>query len=213
MILFDANGDPYYRSEIAEAFGNKCGELTLQRVFDALTLGERTLYSSVIFPSAALNNEESAKQAVINAYEAALIEELSEVGARDVVITPFVLGDSKYEIDEAFVSKLEGYVVSIRSLSPELRIGLALPLEYLADTKYSTLVEELSQRVDFLSLDLTAYTELDSFSDAISAASLNVLRREIRLLLCQTSEEEILTLTTLLDKYSMTNYQVVSKLG
>ena len=212
LMLFDANGDPYYRSEITEAFGNKCGELTLSRVFDGLTVGDRMIYSSVIFPSVAINNKEAAKQAVMNAYEAALIEELSKAGAQDVVITPFAFGDEGYKIDENFVIKLEGYVASLRSLSPELRIGLSLPLEYLSDTKHSVLLEELAKRVDFLALDLTAYTDLESFSDAISAASLNVLRRNVRLLLCQTSEEEILHLTTLLDKYSMTNYQVVSKL-
>lgn len=213
MILFDENGDPYYRSEVCEAFGNKCGELTLSRVFDGLKAGERILYSSVIFPSAALNNEEAAKQAVANAYEAALVEELSKVGACDVIITPFTLGDAEYKIDEAFVAKLEAYVVALRGLSPELRIGLALPLEYASDTNYATLIEALAKRVDFLALDLTSYADLDSFSEAISAASLNILRREMRLLLAETSEEDILTLTSLLDKYSINNYQVVSKIS
>lgn len=212
MILFDENGDPYYRSRIAEAFENKCGELTLSRVFEGITVGDRMLYSSIIFPSAALNNTDSAKQAVMNAYEAALIEELSSTGACEVIITPFTFGEN-YVIDNSFVAKLEAYVVSVRDLSPDVRIGMALPTAYASEDEYAMLVEELSKRVDFLALDLTAKTDLESFSAAISDASLNILRREMRLLLTDPGDGVIDEITAMLDKYSMENYQTVKKIG
>ena len=211
LILFDQNGDPYYRSEVCEAFGKKCGELTLSRVFEGITVGERMLYSSVVFPSTALNNTDAPKQAVMNAYEAALIEELSRAGACDVILTPFSLGQEDYNIDNSFVAKLESYVASVRSLSPDLRIGLAVPIEYASEDEHTMLLEELSKRVDFLALDLTSKNDLEGFSDAVSDASLNILRREMRLLISDIGEEETKTLTDLLDKYSMTNYQIVNK--
>ena len=211
MILFDENGDPYYRSTICEAFGNKCGELTLSRAFEGITIDGRLLYSSVIFPSVALNNTDAAKQAVMNAYEAALIEELSAAGACDVILTPFSFGDERYAIDSSFVAKLEAYVLIVRGLSPSIRVGLALPVEYAANADHAMLLEEISKRVDFLALDLTSKTDLESFSSAISDASLNILRREMRLLLSEMDETDIKIFTDLLDKYSMTNYQIVNK--
>ena len=211
LILFDKNGDPYYRSEICEAFEKKCGELTLSRVFEGITVGERMLYSSVVFPTLALNNADAPKQAVMNAYEASLIEELARAGACDVILTPFSFGDEDYGIDNSFVAKLETYVVLVRALCPSIRIGLAMPIEYASENDHAMLLEELSKRVDFIALDLTERTDIESFSDAISDASLNILRRDIRLLISDIGEEETKTLTDLLDKYSMTNYQIVNK--
>jgi hypothetical protein len=212
LKLFDTNGDPLYRSHVAEAFENKCGELTLSRVFEGVVADGNTLYSSVIFPSFALNNTDSAKDAVINAYEAALIEELSLAGACDVIITPFDFGNTEYKLSDDFAKRLLAYVISVRALSPELRIGLALPLEYLVNTDHSLLIEDISKTVDFIALDLTDKTELEPFTDAISDASLNILRRDVRILLAEKSEKDLLALTTLLDKYSMSNYQVVLRL-
>ena len=211
LELFDENGNPYYRSAVAEAFGNMCGELTLSRVFEGVVDNGNELYSSVIFPSSALNNDDEAKQAVKNAYEASLIEELSLAGACDVIITPFAFGDEDYTLCDDFADKLSLYVTAVRSLSPSLRIGLALPLEYLSNSEHSALIESIANTVDFIALDLTTRTELEDFTDAIGDASLNILRRGVRILLRENSKEDLLTLTGLLDKYSMSNYQVVSK--
>ena len=211
LELFDEGGTPYYHSAISEAFGNKCGELTLSRVFEGVVADGNALYSSVIFPSVALNNTDAAKQAVVNAYEAALAEELSRAGACDIIITPFKFGDGGYEISDDFAEKLLAYVISMRALSPTLRIGIALPLQYLSDTDHSLLIEDIAKTVDFIALDLTSKTELEDFTHAISDASLNILRRDVRILLSEKGKDELLSLTSLLDKHSMSNYQVVSR--
>ena len=211
LELFDKNGDPYYRSAVAEAFENKCGELTLERVFEGAVINGAPIYTSVIFPSVALNNKDAAKQAVMNAYEAALAEELSRAGACDIIVAPFEFGSDEYEISDDFYEKLSAYVKYLRALAPSLRIGLALPLEYLSDTEHALLLEDISKTVDFIALDLTDKTDVESFTDAISYASLNILRRKVRILLTEKSEDELLSLTSLLDKYSMSNYQVVSR--
>lgn len=211
LELFDKNGDPYYRSAVAEAFGNKCGELTLERVLEGTVIDGTPLYTSVVFPSVALNNTDAAKQAVMNAYEAALVEELARAGACDVIITPFGFGSLEYRVGADFPERLSAYVTSLRALSPDLRIGLALPLEYLSNTEHALLLESISKTVDFIALDLTDKTDVEAFTDAISDASLNILRRKVRILLTESSEDELLLLTSLLDKYSMSNYQVVSR--
>ena len=211
MTLFDPNGDPYYHSKVAEAFGKKSGDLTLSRAFEGISAADGALYASVIFPSSALNNSDQAKQAVLNAYEASLIEELMLAGADDVIITPFALGEIDYELGEGFAEKLQAYVISVRAIAPSIRIGLALPPEYLSDSEHSLLIESISKMVDFLAIDLTSSVEIDSFTSAISDASVNILRRSVRILLTQTSDSELKILTDLLDKYSMENYQVAKK--
>lgn len=208
LTLFDSQGDPYYRSEVAEAFGNTCGELTLSRVFDALKTDSATIYSSVLFPSSALLNEESAKQSVMNAYEAALIEELAKAGACDVIITPFELGEQPPTIDEAFISRLSSYVYTVRGVAPELRIGLALSHEYFSNTELTLITEHLSQTVDFLALDLTAKTEPEVFAETLNSAATSILRREVRILICENNSEELISI---LDKYSIHNRQIAAK--
>ena len=208
LTLFDSRGDPYYRSAVAEAFGNTCGELTLSRVFDALTTDSGTMYSSVLFPSSALLNEEGAKQSVMNAYEAALIEELAKAGACDIIITPFKLGEQPPTIDDEFISKLSSYVYTVRGVAPELRIGLALSHEYFSNTELTLTTEQLSKTVDFLALDLTAKTESEVFSEALSSAATSILRREVRILICENNSEELISI---LDKYSIHNRQIAAK--
>ena len=212
LQLFDGQGDPYYNSKIAASFGNKCGELTLSRVFDAFKNEESSLYSSVILPfSAALSNDDGTKQAVLNAYEGAIISELAEAGANDVIISVRITEDEPLYIDEVFLERLTQYVYTVRGLCPDLRIGFSLPLAYFSELQYSALTESMSKMFDFLVLDLTEFDAPESFEVAINAASVNILRRELRLLLLDKDEEYNARILEILDKNGMKNRQFASK--
>ena len=205
LTLFDENAAPYYSSSIAASFNKPCGELTLKRVFEAV--GE-DIYASVIFPSTALISTEDEKQAVLIAYEASLIKELYETGADDVIITT---PQNAAGIDEAFIERLSDLVYLLRRLCPTLRIGISLPPELATDNSYALTLEMLSKTMDILALDLTDHGDKEIFTDVISRASINILRREMRLLIKNANEKELLALTDLLDNYGMYNRQVVAK--
>lgn len=205
LTLFNENGAPYYNSSVAAAFDKPRGELTLGRVFEAV--GEE-IYASVIFPSEALLNTEEEKQTVLNAYEVSLIKELYEAGADDVIIT--LSGDFP-KVDDSFIARLSDMVHSLRHHCDGLRIGISLPSELAADANNALTLESLSKTVDILALDLTEIEDQDSFTETLSRASINILRREMRLLIRNANEKELLAITEILDRYEMMNRQVVAK--
>ncbi len=202
LELFSPGGMPYYNSSAAAANGKPCGELTLKRVFDAV--GER--YASVLFPSSALKNTDEGAQAVLNAYEVSLISEIYAAGADDIII--LIDGIS---LDEEFISRLSDYVYALRRPCPELCIGLALSPEVLTDKSNSSLIEAASKETDLLALDLTKCADTDELRLILNEGSINILRREMRLLLKSANDKDLLALTELLDKYKMTNWQVADK--
>ena len=204
LSLFNENGEPYYFSAVADSFGNKCGELTLSRVFEGLSTEQGLLYSSIILPaSKALANTDKARQAVLNAYEGAIIEELYSQGARDVIIT---LSDET-EIGEEFFERLTTYVATVRSLSPDLRVGLSLEPTYYTNVELAADVERLSKICDFLAIDLTEISDLTELESALSNASINILRRSLRLLLSYNNTKYADSLIEMLGRYSMNNWQ------
>ncbi len=205
LTLFNEKGAPYYSSSVAAAFDKPRGELTLGRVFE--TVGEET-YASVIFPSEALMNTEEEKQTVLNAYEVSLIKELYEAGADDVIIT---LSGEFPKVDDSFIERLSDMVHSLRHHCDGLRIGISLPPELATDGNNALALESLSKTVDILALDLTEIEDQDSFTETLSRASINILRREMRLLIRNANEKELLAITETLDKYEMRNRQVVAK--
>ena len=208
LCLFDENGNPYYSSAVAAAFDKPTGELTLKYVFDALENSKGSIYSSVLFPSSALSNTETEKQAVLNAYESSLVAELADAGACDIVISTFELGNDSFMIDELFTERLAEYVSTLRRAAPELRIGFTLSLSHVESSECATAVEDISKIVDFLALDLTEKSSPEALTAAIDIASISILRREMRLLIYAENEKALLSLTDILSKYSMTNWQV-----
>lgn len=205
LTLFSESGAPYYYSSVASAFGNPTGELTLSRVFEAV--GE-DIYASVIFPSSALCNADEEKRAVITAYEVSMIKELYDAGADDVIIT---LPDDFQAMDELFIEALSDMMYSLRRHCEQLRVGVSLPAELAIDTAHAIELEKLSKTVDILALDLTWCESNEELADTVSTASINILRREMRLLIKNANEKELLALSELLDSYGMYNRQVVAK--
>ena len=204
LSLFDEAGDPYYFSAVADSFGNKCGDLTLSRVFEGLSTEQGLLYASVVLPpSRALANTDKAKQSVLNAYEAAIIEELYSAGAKDVIIT----ASNEVEVGEEFFEKLIAYVAAVKALSPDLRVGISLGVEYYANVELAADVERLSNICDFLALDLTEISDLAELEASLNEASVNILRRSLRLLLSYNNAKYADSVIEILNGYSMSNWQ------
>ena len=204
LSLFNEKGEPYYFSAVADSFENKCGELTLSKVFEGITTEQGLIYSSVILPASnALANTDKAKQSVLNAYEGAIIEELYSAGARDVIIT---LSDDT-EIGEEFFERLTAYVATTRSFSPDLRVGLSLEPTYYTNVELAADVERLSKICDFLAIDLTEISDLTELEATLSDASINILRRSLRLLLSYNNTKYADSLIEMLGRYSMNNWQ------
>ncbi len=202
LELFDSTGAPYYASPTASAFGNSCGELTLQYIFDGVGEG---IHASVLFPSSALRNTDEAKQSVINAYEIALIEELYEAGADDVILVTELP-----ELTDEFEKVISSYISTLKLSCPELAVGISLSVEFVSDETNASTINTLAKNFDILALDLTKCDTPEALSETVSTLSLPILRREMRLLLRASNEKELLGLTEILDKNGMKNRQVIA---
>lgn len=209
MTLFDENGDPYYLSPTAASFGNKCGELTLKNVFRPIS--ERGLYSTVLFPSSLLTNDDELKNAVIGAYEATLVSELYSAGANEIVVHFSSLGESDPVITEGFLSLMTDYVSAIRAGSDKLRIGITLTPADLKNRSNAAVVEGLCKLADVCALDLTSIESGDELTSTLLELSPDLLRHEMRLILTRDgkSEEFITAAEEVISRLGIVNVQYV----
>lgn len=209
LRLFDEAGSPYYHSEVAEAFGQRHGDLTLARIFGACADAE--VYTDVLFPSVALKNTDVHKQSVLNAYDASMAKELDDAGADEILMMASLLGEDTLSLlsSESFPQKLAELTAAIRQQAPTLHIGLMIAPSLLSDSDYTAETDALALCTDFLAVDLSSYTTAEALKDFLSEAAVPVLRHKIRLLLPQWDEAEKAKADELLASYRIDNYQTV----
>ena len=211
LSMFYSNGAPLYSSEVAEASGEPSGELTLGNIFKYAN--ENDIYVSVPFPSSVLASKESPLSEVRAAYEIALIKELHEAGADEVIIRCSAFGtESPYSIEnEDFAHRLCSYLSDLRYKLPELHIGFMISATEAADSALSAAIDKINGYADFIAVDMTDVSEADDLTEAASSAIVSILRYEMRLLLGGGDEEALAPLYSALDSLGMKNRQVATK--
>lgn len=210
MTLFSPSGYPYYHSEVTSSFNKYCGELTLKNVFKPVI--EKELYSSVLFPSSALLNDDPSKSAVLNAYEASLASELYLAGADEIIIVYNGFGSNKTFIDgESSLNVIADYVSEMRRQADGLRIGIVLSVADLENEENTVIIEKICDTVDFCALDLTHFSSIENITETVNALSIDILRHEMRVLLSESgkTDEYLSAVDELLDKFGMNNRQFV----
>ena len=86
-------------------------------------------------------------------------------------------------------------------------MGLSLEPTYYTNVELAADVERLSKICDFLAIDLTEISDLTELEAALSNASINILRRSLRLLLSYNNTKYADSLIEMLGRYSMNNWQ------
>lgn len=209
LVLFDKNGAPYFKSDIAAANGKPCGELTLKNAFKPIV--ENDIYSSVIFPSFALTNTSELDRYIQNAYEYSLIRELVGAGTDEILIHCLPFGSSVRGLllEESFTERFVEYITDIKRKFPSLRVGFTVSINDLTDPELSQIIEDVCKYADFCAADATSARDDDELSAALESASIPLLRHEMRVLLGGKNPDTLSAQYSVLDKLKLLSRQVV----
>lgn len=211
LSMFYSNGAPFYRSEIANAAGNPSGELTLGNIFKYPE--ENGIYVSVPFPSSVLSSKDDALTSVKAAYEIAMIKELCEAGADEVIIMCSSLGDeSVYSIaNEDFAKRVCEYLSDLRHKVPDINIGFMISASDVKDPALAVSVDKINGYADFIAVDMTEISDAEELTETVNSALVRILRYKMRVLIGGADEEALAPIYQVLDTLGITNRQVAIK--
>jgi len=199
----DASGNELYSSALARNMGKQSGKTTLKDINSRAG----SLRVSAGVSVSAFSEKDAVYRSVLLAYDAGICAELFAGGADDVFIR---LKNGK--VNSESVEALLNFAVSVKNIDASTVLGLALPSEFFSLSDADTLIDSLSEKYDFLLLDLT---EIKSGSDvaeyvksSVDAAQLYVMMYEMRVLLPEADEETTEAMITALTAKSIDNWQV-----
>lgn len=212
LSMFLSNGSPLYKSEVAIASGKPSGELTLKNIFRYAN--ENGLYVSVPFPSGALISRDEMLWGMDAAYEIAMIKELYEAGADEVIIRCSAFGESgAFSIgNENFVQRVCEYLSEVRIKVPDIHIGLMISKEDSEDGIHTAEIDKINGYADFIAVDMTSLSSTEELMAAVNTSLVNILRYEMRVL-AGGNEETIPLVYQALDTLGAKNRQIVVKIG
>ena len=202
----DASGNELYSSELARSMGkqtagsvkatlrdidNRAGALRISAGVNVSALGEKSdIYRSVLL-----------------AYDAGICAELYAGGADDVFIRI-----TKGSVNSDSAEALMNFAQSVKNIDGTAVLGLALTDEFFGLADADTLIDRLSDKYDFLLLDLTnvkAGSDVAEYvKSSVDAAQLYVMMYEMRVLLPEADEETTEAMITALTAKSIDNWQV-----
>lgn len=210
LSMFLSNGAPLYKSEVAIASGKPSGELTLKNIFRYAN--ENGIYVSVPFPSEALLSSDEMLWGMDAAYEIAMIKELYEAGADEVIIRCTPLGESgAFSIgNEDLVQRVCEYLSEIRIKVPDIHIGFMISAEDARDGAYTVDIDKINGYADFIAADMTGFNDAEELKAAANAALVNLLRYEMRVIV-GGNEETLPSVYQVLDTLGIKNRQVATK--
>ncbi len=211
LRITDSNGKLLIRSKLATSLGYQ-GSADL--VSDFSSVISRAKYYD-IFPSAVLDlqflSESDAKhRAVLLAYEAALVAEVSEAGAGEVIARAS-------SVDETQIALLIDFAESVKSINDKAVLGIVLPKNFFYMDAAADNVAKLAESFDILGVDASkpAAEDADALAyieSVFSEPNLKyyVLRYNMRVLLPQISSEQDAEMRAVLAENSIQNWQKIS---
>ena len=177
-----------------------------------IAANENGIYVSVPFHSSALLSNDEMLWGVDAAYEIAMIKELYEAGADEVIIRCSSFGESgAFSIgNEAFTKRVCEYLSEIRIKVPDIHIGFMISMDDSVDGVHTIAIDKINGYADFIAADMTGTSVADELKAAANASLVNILRYEMRVLV-GGSEETLSSVYETLDSLGIKNRQTVIK--
>ena len=199
----DASGSELYSSALARNMGKQTGNTTVKDINNRAG----SLRVSAGVSVSALGEKDAVYRSVLLAYDAGICAELYAGGVDDVFISL-----TKGKVNSESIEALLNFADSVKNIDSTVVLGLALSNEFFALSDADTLIDRLSEKYDFLLLDLTGTkTESDVAEyvrKSVDAAQLYVMMYEMRVLLPETDEETTESMLAALKAKSIDNWQV-----
>lgn len=205
FVVRDSNGKETYKSSLAQSMGRQSSADLIDVSDIDSRAANKGLSSSAIVPVNAFSKKDELQRATQLFYDAAICAELHREGADDVLIK---LDGQK--ISDSNIEELLRFAAWVKDLDAETKIGVAVSLDVLEGENAEVYVGKLSEKFDFLALDLTSDKPWESNSDGNSEMQFYLIMYKMRVLLPDVSGNELSTMTEYLKKMGIENWQTVA---
>lgn len=145
--LYD-DGTPRYDSAVAQTLGRQLpgeSDVTLPRLFAAILANDG--YISVTFPCTWQTETDTAMQNVLAAYEAALIAEIAQSGAHEILLLDLDMSPDHLDATAAFLR-------DVRTAAPDAVIGVGVPTAVVLGDDHTATLRTVLTWADFTAVDL-----------------------------------------------------------
>ena len=202
----DSLGKELYTSSLASSMGKQTssGRVSLRDINNSAG----SLRTSAGVNISAFSEKNAVYRSVLLAYDAGICAELYEGGVDDVFIRL-----TSSDVDSENIEALLNFAQSVKNINSSVVLGIALTSDFFYLTEADTLIDRLSEKYDFLLLDLTkgapsGANAADYVKKSVDSAQLYVMMYEMRVLLPETDKETTDALITALRAKSIDNWQV-----
>lgn len=182
-------GIPRYDSAVAQAWGQQLPEatdVTLSRLFAAIMAQDG--YVSAVFPCRWQQQGDPAMRHVLAAYEAALIAEIAQSGAHEVMLVGL-------DVSEEKLDEVADFLRDVRTIAPQAVIGIGVDCATLQGDAHVTTLRTLLTWADLAALDLADLSRVAvDPAQALSRLEPAIDRYRMRLLLPHTMYELLATI-------------------
>lgn len=161
------DGTPQYDSAVAQTLGRQLPgqtDVTLARLFAAIAADNG--YIAATFTCTWQNESNNAMRRTLRAYEGALIAEIAESGANEVLL----LG---LEISGETLSEVALFLREVRENCPDATVGVGVPTALMLGDDYVEPLRTLLTWADHVALDLGDY---DTHTLSLTDEDGNVIR-------------------------------------
>ena len=207
-------GKPHYSSDVAQAMGlQQPGEtdVTLTRLFAAILADEG--YIAATFSCSWQSETNTAMRRTRRAYEAALVAEIAESGANEVLLLDL-------KLSEETVTEVALFLREIRENCPGAVVGMAVSTTAMTNDLHVEWARTLLTWADHLALDLSDYNShtvyhtdqngtrtrrAATLSDTLDLLSPAIARYRMRLLLPSGMYEKL----EVLEELGYENWQII----
>ena len=202
----DASGNELYASSLALSMGKQSGSgrVTLRDIDNRAG----SLRTSACVGVSALGEQNSIYRSVLLSYDAGICAELFDGGVDDVFIKL-----TKGKVESENIETLLNFADSVKNIDSSVVLGIALTNDFFALSDADTLIDRLSEKYDFLLLDLSV--DIPSGKDvteyvkeSVDAAQLYVMMYKMRVLLPEADSETAANMVATLKAKSIDNWQV-----
>ncbi len=208
--ISDESGKLAYSSPTAQRFGYQSASNSLTDLGEVIRkIKSYGMSSSAVVSISGFSEKDAKTRAVILAYEAAIICEISEYGVSDITVRCT-------ENDTQYIDEILNFANTVKNINSDIKIGFAVTNEFLSHPDSAVYIDKLARAYTFISIDLTDPKGMDisEYVDISLSDSNNryyILRYNMRVLLPHTADEAIeSSIQSSIEENSIQNWQKIS---
>lgn len=181
VFLTDESGNWLYSSDIIQNISRVPGEngntayipdITLLREINQFAEKNNLIVSALLVHdfSSLVSFQAETDALVLNArfkFDCAVIKELQESGIDEIILCNYTFPKDDVSLFTQNIAAIVQYIQTLHQAADSIRIGVSLPTFVYQNVKYTPALEVLSEKADFLAMDLYSSLDLSKSNDEL----------------------------------------------